>query len=987
MARRFVWLTMFAATAWVPRAAVAQERQVTGTVTQANSAEPIYGATVLEGGNLIGRSDDHGNFRINLPEGPQQITVRAIGYLPRVVTVAPDASTVSVALAPDVLKLETQVVTGVATGITRREAATSTEVVSSQELVRAPAMTVDESLQGKVAGADIQTNSGAPGGGAQIQIRGISTAVGASDPLFVVDGIIYSNETVPTGLYQATGSGLNHPANGPLQDDAVNRLADLSPNDIESVEVLKSAAASSIYGSKAANGVVVITTKKGRAGKPRWEITQRVGISHLLRGPEERAWTIPQADSVYGSAVVAPFIVNGRLPVYDHLREIAGLTPVSPETDIGVSGGSDLTRYFLSGAITQDNGIMPSTGAERESLRANINQHIGKGFEGQFTGAFNHSVENRGFINNDNFGASVPYAIAYIPSFIPITPDATGVYPQPAITYEGANPLQTMAISQNQNTVNRFTGGGRLTYDAWSAEHNTLQLIGAGGVDYFNDQSNVVVPRAAYFEASKSEPGVSVLGLGQNQYYNWNLNAIHTLTPENEPFKATSSAGVSFEDREFNTANTAAFGLVGDQRLIDAGATVQNAANYSHERTLALYGDEQFLTFRERLLIDLGIRGERSSNNGNTSAYELYPKAAASYQIPGLLGHGSAFKLRAAYGETGNQPLFGQKYTVLSTSNVIGGNGGAELGQVAYAADPNIKPERTREVEGGFDATGWDGRGDLELTLYHRRTTGLILPRTPAPSSGYYAEYENGGTFMNEGIEIGGTVIPIQTTRFTYTFQTTFNSLRNSVVSLPFPSFRPATAGFGLAFGEFLVQPGRPVSQIIGQIPNGSGGFDVVYLGQVNPQFRWSFTNTFTYGHWLLSGLLDWQLGGIAENQTYSLYACNDLASNSGTPVGQAAFAACNSTGDARPFVESTTFLKLRELKLGYNLPIRYARWLFGASSLQLSASGRNLILITKYYGYDPEVSNFGQEAITRGVDLAPYPPARSFYFTVTAGF
>jgi len=986
MARRFVWLMVFAVTAWMPRAAAAQERQVTGTVTQVNSTEPIYGATVLQGSNLIGRSDDHGNFRLSLPEGAQQITVRAIGYLPRVVTVAPDASTITVTLAPDVLKLETQVVTGVATGITRKEAPTSTELVSAPELVRAPAMTVDQALQGKVAGANIQTNSGAPGGGVQVQIRGVNTATGGSDPLFVVDGIIYSNQTVPTGLFQATGSGANN-GTGPAQDDAVNRLADLNPGDIESIEVLKSAAASSIYGSKAANGVVVITTKKGKSGKPHYDITQRAGFSHLLRGAEERAWTVAAADSAYGAATVAPFIVNGKLPVYDHLREVAGQTPLNLETLLGISGGTDNTRYYLSGGLTQDNGIISATGADRQTLRANVNQHLGKRLEGQFTGAFTHSTEDRGFINNDNNGASTVYGIAYIPSFIPITPDAAGVFPQPAIAYKGANPLQTIAISQNQNLVNRFTGGGRANYDAFSTEHNSLQLIAAGGLDYFNDQSRVVVPRSAYFEANQSQPGVSVLGTGDNRYYNWNLNAIHTLTPGGGAFKATTSAGVSFEDREFNIASTAAFGLVGDQRNINAGSSVQNNQTDSHERTLALYGQEQITTLGDHLLIELGLRSERSSNNGSTAAYETYPKAAASYQFPNLFGRGSTLKLRSAYGETGNQPLFGQKYTLLNATNVIAGNVGTELGTQAYAADPAIKPERTREVEGGFDASGWDGRADLELTLYHRRTSGLILPRTPAPSSGYFAVYKNGGTFQNEGIEIGGTVIPIQARRFTWTFQTTFNSLRNRVESLPFPSFRPATAGFGLAFGEFLVQPGRPISQIIGQVPNGSGGFNVVYLGQVNPEYRWSFINTFSRGGWSLTGLLDWQKGGVAENQTLSLYDCNNLAADDGTPAGHARFLACNSTQNATPFVQNTTFLKLRELKLAYDFPVRFAKVLFGASSLQLSASGRNLLLITNYFGYDPEVSNFGEQAITRGVDLAPYPPSRSFYFTINAGF
>jgi TonB-dependent starch-binding outer membrane protein SusC len=981
MARRVVRLVAFALCSWVPARAIAQQRDVTGTVTRESSAEAVFGATVVvNSGAVRARTDDHGRFHITLDAGPQEVTVRAIGYLPKTVTVAAAATVVSIELAYDVLKLQALVTTGQATQITRQEAPTSTEVVSASELTSAPAMTVDQALQGKVAGADIQTNSGGPGGGLQVQIRGINTAIGASDPLFVVDGVIYSNETVPTGLYNVTASGENN-GTGPPQDDAVNRLADINPADIESIEILKSAAASSIYGSKAANGVVVITTKRGHAGKPQWSFNEQVGLSHLLRGPETRSFTVAQADSLYGGAET-PYIVNGELPTYNHLNEIAGRTPLDIESNLTMSGGNDNTRYLFSAGLTNQGGIISATGADRKSIRFNIDQHIAKGLEGSFTGAFNSSVEDRGFVNNDNAGASVTYAIAYIPGFVNMQPNADGVYPQLplALSYKGANPLQTIALGANQNTVNRFTGGTHLTYTALSTDHNTLQFIGTGGLDYFNDQSHVVMPGTAYFEALQAQPGVSVLGLGQNQYYNWNLNALHTYTGGG--VKAATSFGVSYEDREFNTASTAATGLVGDQRTIDAGASITNTQVQSHDGTLALYAQEEFHAISDHLLVELGLRGERSSNNGSTGAYNLYPKAAGSYTFDDWFGHGSTFKLRAAYGETGNLPLFGQKYTLLNTTNAIGGLIGEELGTGGIAADPDIKPERTREVEGGFDATAWQGRADLEVTLYSRRTTGLILPRTPAPSTGYDEVYENGGTFQNQGIEIGGTVIPIQTRRFSWTFQTSFNSLRNTVISLPFPSFRPATAGFGLAYGEFLVEPGRPISQIIGTDASG----DIDYLGQVNPEFRWSFTNTFTYRNWLLSGLWDWQLGGVAENQTLSLYGCNQLNANAETPLGQEEINACFD-GNAGPYVQSTTFLKLRELRLAYDLGPRISHYVFGANSLTLGLSGRNLILITKYFGYDPEVSNFGQQAITRGVDLAPYPPARSFYFTVTAGF
>ena len=252
----------------------------------------------------------------------------------------------------------------------------------------------------------------------------------------------------------------------------------------------------------------------------------------------------------------------------------------------------------------------------------------------------------------------------------------------------------------------------------------------------------------------------------------------------------------------------------------------------------------------------------------------------------------------------------------------------------------------------------------------------------------------------NEGIEIGAGVTPIQRPNFNWVFRTNFTSLKNRVQNLPVPDicpvgaqvcgFRPPNAGYGLAYGEFFIQQGRAITQIVGTdtIP-GSGGAlkpEPSYLGQANPRFRWSFVNDLTYKRLAFSMLWEWQYGGVAQNQTLSLYDCNGLAPDQATAAGQARFDACNVWGVAAPFVQSTSFLKLREASLGYDLPERWAN-VFGARNARVSVTGRNLILVTDYFGYDPEVSNYGQQAVVRNIDLGPYPPTRSFFFSITAGF
>jgi len=320
MHTRLVRWALFAALA-TPTVLVAQQRRIRGSVTDAADGRPISGAvvTVREGRGFAQTGDD-GKFVLAVDSGAVRLLARALGYGPADVPVAATDTVVAITLKSDPLQLQAVVVTGQATNISRRLATTSTSVVTGDQVTTVPATAVDKALQGKIAGANIQTNSGAPGGGAQIQIRGINTVIGASDPLIVVDGVIYSNVSIASGLYTVTSSG-SAAGTGPEQDDASNRLADLDPNDIASVEVLKSAAASSIYGSKAANGVIVITTKRGLGGKPKATITQRFGYSDLLRGPASRRFTVAQALDLYGdtATIQALELPNGTLPFHDHL--------------------------------------------------------------------------------------------------------------------------------------------------------------------------------------------------------------------------------------------------------------------------------------------------------------------------------------------------------------------------------------------------------------------------------------------------------------------------------------------------------------------------------------------------------------------------------------------------------------------------------------------------------------------------------------------
>src|SRR5881296_3156979 len=551
---RISLLTLALATLVGVAAVSAQQRQITGRVTSAATNEPIAGVNVSITGTAFGAvTNAEGRYAIPAPTGPVTLVFRRIAFKRREVRVPADQGTADATLEPDVFNLEAVVVTGQATGVERRNAAIATSVVTGSEVTSVPAPAVDRALQGRVAGAYIQQNSGAPGGGTQIQIRGSNTVIGSADPLFVVDGVIYSDASISSGLFTVTASGNPQSTrnDGEKQDDSVNRLTDLNPNDVASIEILRGAAATSIYGSKGVNGVVIITTNRGKAGKPRANIIQRVGFSELVRGPGTRVFDTTTAFAQFGdTALIRSYVVNGVLPTYDHLRELAGNKPADYETQLDVSGGSGGTRYFLSGNVKGDGGIIQNTGAQRQTLRANVDQTLSDRFNISLNTAFSRTTTQRGFTNNDNAGASVTYALAYIPGFVPLKP-VNGVFPDPGgLSYFGANPLQTTALGSNDETALRFTGGLTATFQAVQTARHSLKLVGGGGIDFFTQKDEIFAPPELFFEASRSNPGTSTLGNADSRFTNWNSNAIHTYTPGSGAWKTTTAVGVQWEDRQ-----------------------------------------------------------------------------------------------------------------------------------------------------------------------------------------------------------------------------------------------------------------------------------------------------------------------------------------------------------------------------------------------------------------------------------------------------
>jgi hypothetical protein len=403
-----------------------------------------------------------------------------------------------------------------------------------------------------------------------------------------------------------------------------------------------------------------------------------------------------------------------------------------------------------------------------------------------------------------------------------------------------------------------------------------------------------------------------------------------------------------------------------------------------------MYGQEEVLALNERLLATLGARAERSTLNGDIKKFYFFPKASLSYRLPGLLGIFDEFKPRFAFGQSGNQPLYIQKYNPAQI--------GTYTGQISFQpglilGNPNIRPERETEVEGGVDASLWNDRASFAFTLYQKNIRDLILNVVPAPSIGSNVSVQNGGSIRNRGLELALGLTPIETGRFSWASHTTFARNVGIVTALPpgitaFNIERDATGqrvAFGSGYGIARLEVGKRVTQIVATDSVG-GTVQEVQKGDAAPSFTMGFGNDFTFGKWRLTSLFDWSHGGDLVDITMDVYDAFGLSPNQ--VDGGLNRAQRNDQLGVSQYVFDGSYVKLRELTVSYELPVGFARSVFrGARGSRIEFSGRNLITWSNYPGVDPESSNFGSQAVSRFIDLAPYPPSRTFYITFAASY
>ncbi|GMQ26788.1 TonB-dependent receptor [Algoriphagus sp. oki45] len=966
---------------------------VTGKVTDERTGEPLIGASILLQGTTTGTITDlDGGFSITIPtnEGTRLI-FSSIGYLTQNVDVAPGVSILNIQLKQDATNLEEVVVTGLATSVKRSNLANAVTSVSSKELLGTTTIqTTDGALYGKVPGATIRSNGGAPGGGISIQLRGISSLTGASQPLIIVDGVYISNASQRTGRASVTGAG------GSNQDDGSNRLADINPADIETIEILKGPSAAAIYGTRANAGVIIITTKRGQEGRTTVSLSQDIGFAQPLRllgvddwSEEKINFFFPEARRPLELERFRAAQASGTFVDYEDFFYNNQATLLN--TRLNVSGGNEKTKFFVSGNITNEDGTVRNTGFDRYSIRANIDHKITNGIRLGVSSNYIRSNTDRGFTGNqNNTGASIGYSIAYVPNYFDLRRNADGTYP--VNPYFSENPVAVTDNAVNNSLVNRFIQSFTLDVDLLKTNNSFLKAQISGGLDYLQNSTLIYLPEFLQFQRGQANPGDIFKG-NQESFntnfqaalvYNWNLGSVNMNT----------SAGLVRLDFENSSIFNRGRGLVPGQTNLQQAAIQEINSEFNSKIQDAGIFAQQEVNWEDKIIGTVGIRWDKSTLNGDPNKFYSFPRASVAFNLANFdfwnVGFMNQLKPRVAYGETAGPVNFGATFTPLGGTNI-----GGLLGSVVSTQIGNtlILPETARELEFGVDAGFFNNRLSVEATYYIKSTQNNIQNLNLSPSTGVNTTPSNEAELENRGIELSISGTPIESANFRWFSRVMFWKNDLLMTRLGIPTY--IAGAFGSGLGTFLYAEGYSPTTIVGSPANADNPGGFTFWGDAQPDFNMSFYNTLSLFKGLeLSFLIDWKKGGDNINLTSFLTDGGgttngwfDDDNGDGIPNGRQRPPAPHN--NAGRWVQDASFVKIREIGLYYTVPRTTLNSWFSntVQNLKVGTSVNNAFLFTDYQGYDPETSTFGAQAIANNVDIAPYPTPRRVFFHLTIDF
>jgi TonB-linked SusC/RagA family outer membrane protein len=991
--------TVIAALVHPSRASAQAAGVIRGQVTDSTTQQPIAGAQVQVVGTRFGASTGpDGSYRIGGVAGTVTVRVQRIGFAPasRVVTVGIGATAAAdFRLVPVATTLSQVVVVGYGSQ-SRASVTGAVSTVNSSEIVNTPVAGVDAALQGHAPGVQVTQNAGNPGNGISVRVRGSASLSASNQPLYVVDGVPIQQED----FSQLGYSGQN-----------ITAITSLDPDEIESITVLKDAASASIYGSRASNGVVLITTKHGQAGKPRISFnaytgTQRVErtldlmnakqyIAYMSEGAVNDGYT----PSRYGLQVGVDDTLNTNWQ-----DAIFRTAPVSNMT-LGVSGGSDRARYYVSGSYFNQEGIVIGSSYDRGNARANLDLNVtdrlGLTASMALSRERNYRIQGDGSLNG-----IVTNAIGNQPQF-PVR-NADGSFTDTDTGLEYSNSVALATYNSSPTSTNRTLANLEARYKLLPS----LVFTGRVGLD-----------QLALHERDWESPYVigtyaaSVAGVAKSGYSTGNRFVGEGFFTYDHDFGAANSIGITAgasQERNNDELNFLRGEGFPSPAFHDAGAGA-NVTSYDASRTrhsLVSYFSRANLSLQDRYLLTASVRRDGSSRFGTADRYGTFPSISAGWVLTrepwiGPLSRLGYFKLRASYGVTGNQGISDFAYLATYGSANYGSTPGIAPNSFG---NPNLKWENTKEVDVGFDWTMFGGRLALVSDYYNKKTSDLLV-NVPIPAtSGFTTYFDNIGNVENKGWELQVTSQNFTSKSrdgFTWTTDANISTNSNRVTSLYegqpiFGGVRSVnSAQVGQPLGEFYLLQFTGVDPQTGDAVykdvNGDGSItsaDRVNGGNPQPTYWGGVTNTFTWHGFDLRGFVQYSGGnkifdamriyaddgGYAYDNKFAYALRRWQKPGDVTDEPRASFDGVSGARElSTRLLESGSYVRLQEITLGYRLPTSLIRST-GLQNARVYVSGHNLHTWTGYKGYNPDVnSNGSSSSLGLGTDFYAYPLARTF--------
>lgn len=959
---------------------------VTGKITDEEGL-PMLSATVVVKGTTVGVvSQVDGSYSISVPTESSVLVYSYTGYVKQEIVVG-NRKLINVQMQPTATSLSEMVVVGY--GVEKKALLTSAVgVVNSEALRNIPLPTLDGVLQGQTAGVQISQNSGTPGGGMSVRIRGLSSISNSNQPLYVIDGI-----PVTTGDFAQVG----------YEGQGTNALSDINPNDIESVSILKDAAAASIYGARATNGVVLITTKRGKNQKSIISANVMYGVQNVwkrLKMLNAREW-MEYRNDLSGAPVFSQNQMDNISIDTDWQNEIFRTAPTA-SVELSAAGGNEKTRFFVSGDYFTQQGVVKGADYSRLNARLNLDHSLTEKITIGANLGISYAKTNR--IEGDaSLHGVLPNGVS-TPAIFPVY-NADGTYNQDG---PYSNPISIVNEAINQNFSFRTLGNVFLDYKILP----NLSFSTKWSADYLSFREHA-------FEFNTVQ-GQKYNGLGFSSFTNvMNIVSNNTLkynfNIKKHSVEMLGGYSFEFKEKRFTYMRAQNYPDENLQYSVSASNIVEAYTNALDEGTESVFGRFNY-NFNNKYIASLSGRGDASSKFGPSNQWGFFPAASLAWRIAeeksfNLPEQINELKLRVSYGFTGNDDI--EPFLFRELIGI-----GAYNNQPAYypssISNPVLRWENTAQLNAGLDMSLFNSRINLTVDYYDKQTDGLLLNRPLPTSSGFSYITENIGRVENKGWEFS-----LSTVNFDGRFKwnTTFNLSTNKNKVLELYNNNPID---DIGRGSNRVMVGQPIGVFynykwLGIDPstgdcvyedlNKNGVIDTndrMIVGNPHPDFIGGLTNTFSYKGFDLNLFLQFSYGNDVfngsrlylesltggDNQVKDvIYRWKNPGDITWIPRATSdAVATANNRMSSSRFIEDGSFLRIKNLNFGYTFDKKVAKRL-KLDNIRIYCTAQNLFTFTTYSGMDPEVNYAGDDNTIIGTDFFTYPQSRSYNFGINLKF